>query len=87
MNKILIITATFIAGLLLSGCASQPTSTSFNPFQAEDLNGLLSSGQYVQKADNFFVINDSSSSMTEEYLGAGYASQPAATKFLVEKEI
>jgi OOP family OmpA-OmpF porin len=51
------------------------------------LNGLLSSGQYVQKTDNFFVINDSSSSMTEEYDGIGYPAQPDPTKFSVEKEI
>ena len=85
MQKILI-TAASIAALLLSGCASQPTST-FETFHAQDLNGLLSSGQFVQKADNFFVINDSSSSMTEEYLGVGYPAQPNATKFSIEKEI
>jgi OmpA-OmpF porin, OOP family len=85
MQKILITVAS-IAALLLSGCASQPTST-FETFQAQDLNGLLSSGQYVQKADNFFVINDSSGSMREEYLGVGYPAQPNATKFSVEKEI
>ncbi|UOA08115.1 OmpA family protein [Methylobacter sp. S3L5C] len=85
MQKILK-TATFVAALILSGCASQPVST-FETFQAQDLNGLLSSGQYVQKADNFFVINDSSSSMADEYLGAGYPAQPSPTKFSVEKEI
>ena len=85
MHKILITTAS-IAALLLSGCASQPSST-FNTFQAQDLNGIVSSGQYVQKADNFFVINDSSSSMTDEYYGIGYPAQPDPTKFSVEKEI
>ena len=85
MQKMLI-TAASIAALVISGCASQPSST-YEPFKAEDLNGLLSSGQYVQKADNFFVINDSSSSMTEEYNGIGYPAQPDPTKFSVEKEI
>src|SRR5450759_1869377 len=85
MHKILI-TATSIAALLLSGCATQPTST-FEAFQAQDLNGLLSSGQYVQKADNFFVINDSSGSMRDEYMGTGYPAQPEPTKFSVEKEL
>jgi OmpA-OmpF porin, OOP family len=85
MQKILITVAS-IAALLLSGCATQPTST-FETFQAQDLNGLLSSGQYVQKADNFFVINDSSGSMREEYLGVGYPAQPDPTKFSVEKEV
>jgi OOP family OmpA-OmpF porin len=85
MHKILITVAS-IAALLLSGCASHPTST-FETFQAQDLNGLLTSGQYVQKTDDFFVINDSSGSMTEEYLGVGYPAQPNPTKFSVEKEI
>ncbi|MGZ8918902.1 MAG: OmpA family protein, partial [Methylobacter sp.] len=85
MHKILL-TAASIAALLLSGCASQPSST-FEIFQAQDLNGLVSSGQYVQKANNFFVINDSSSSMTEEYFGVGYPAQPSPTKFLIEKEV
>jgi OOP family OmpA-OmpF porin len=85
MQKILI-TAASIAALLLSGCASQPAST-FETFQAQDLNGLLSSGQFVQKTDNFFVINDSSGSMAEEYLGAAYPAQPNPTKFAIEKEV
>ena len=85
MQKTLITIAT-LAALLLSGCASQPTST-FDAFQAQDLNGLLSSGQYVQKTDNFFVINDSSSSMTDDYTGVGYPAQPDPTKFSIEKEI
>jgi OOP family OmpA-OmpF porin len=85
MKKILVIAAS-IAGLVISGCASQPIST-FPLFTATDLNALVSSGQYQQKIDNFFVINDSSSSMTAEYRGVGYPGQPAPAKFSVEKEI
>ncbi len=85
MKKTLIIAAA-IASALVSGCASQPLST-FDIFHAHDLNGLVSSGQYVQKADNFFVLNDSSSSMDEDYHGAGYPAQPTANKLAVEKEI
>jgi len=85
MQKILI-TAASIAALVISGCASQPSST-YEPFKAQDLNGLLSSGQYAQKTDNFFVINDSSSSMRDEYYGVGYPAQPDPSKFSVEKEI
>jgi OOP family OmpA-OmpF porin len=85
MKKILIIAAA-ILGALLSGCASQPLST-FEIFHPKDLNGLISSGQYVQKTDNFFVINDSSSSMAENYRGTGYPAQPAPIKLSVEKEI
>ncbi|CAA9892513.1 OmpA/MotB domain protein [Candidatus Methylobacter favarea] len=85
MKKLFVIIAA-IAGLVVSGCASQPIST-FPLFAAKNLNALVASGQYQQKIDNFFVINDSSSSMTEEYRGVGFAGQPVPTKFSVEKEI
>ncbi|MGZ5077806.1 MAG: OmpA family protein, partial [Methylobacter sp.] len=85
MKKAFII-AVAIANLLMSGCASKPLNT-FETFQPEDLNGLVSSGQFVQKAENFFVINDSSSSMEDDYLGSSYPARPAPSKFAVEKEI
>jgi len=85
MKKTFIIAAA-IASALLSGCASQPLST-FNVFHPAELNGLVASGQYLQKTDNFFVLNDSSSSMAETYHGAGYPAQPSPTKLSVEKEI
>jgi len=78
-------TVAAIAATLMSGCASTPTSV-YEPFQATDLNPLLAAG-YTQKVDNFFIINDSSSSMSDDYLGVGYAAQPNPTKFSVEKEI
>ncbi len=84
--KTAFIIAVAIANGLISGCASQPLST-FETFRPQDLNDLVSSGQYVQKTDNFFVVNDSSSSMADRYLGAGYSAQPSPTKFSVEKEI
>lgn len=85
MKKILII-ASAILSALISGCASQPLST-FETYHPQDLNEWVSSGQYVQKTDNFFVINDSSSSMAEIYRGIGYPAQPSPTKLSVEKEI
>jgi OOP family OmpA-OmpF porin len=85
MNKTLIIAAVITSSLIV-GCASQPLSI-FDPFHPEDLNGSISSGKYVQKADNFFVINDSSSSMADKYIGMGYPAQSAPTKLSVEKEI
>jgi OOP family OmpA-OmpF porin len=78
--------AAVVTYLFISGCASQPTST-FQAFSAQDLNNLVSSGQYVQKTDNFFVLSDSSSSMTGEYMGSEYPARPSPTKFSVEKEI
>jgi OOP family OmpA-OmpF porin len=80
-----LITAAAIVAALMSGCAAQPTPA-FEPFQAQDLNPLLAAG-YTQKVDNFFILNDSSSSVSDDYLGLGYAAQPAPTKFSVEKEI
>jgi OOP family OmpA-OmpF porin len=81
-----LITATSIAVVLLAGCASHPASIS-EPFQATDLNPLLASGLYQQKTDNFFVINDSSSSMSEEYEGGGFNLDQEPDKFSIEKEI
>lgn len=84
MKKIFPLTAT-LAGLVLSGCATQHAS--FEAFQAEDLNAHVQSGHYVQKTDNLMVIFDDSGSMDETFKYPGYPSQPAATKFNVEKEI
>lgn len=85
MKKTLIIAAA-ITYILISGCASQPTST-FEVFHPQDLNSLVSSGQYIQKADNFYVINDSSSSMAENYHAGDFPAHPSPTKLSVEKEI
>lgn len=85
MQKKLIAAVAFAAALL-SGCATHPTAV-FEPFQAQDLNPLLTSGQYVQKTDNFFVLNDSSDSMSDQFVGATFTAQPAPNKFAVEKEI
>ncbi|MGZ8187733.1 MAG: OmpA family protein [Methylosarcina sp.] len=82
-----LITATSIAVLLLAGCASHPPVSTSEAFQATDLNPLLASGLYQQKTDNFFVINDSSSSMSEEYQGLGFNTDQAPKKFSIEKEI
>ena len=85
MNKSLI-TAASLGALLISGCATSPVNP-VGTFQAQDLNELLSSGQYQQKTDNFFVINDSSSSMGEDYEGPAFASGDEPIKLAVEKEI
>ena len=57
MKKILL-TAT-VASIALSGCATNSNGT-FEPFQAKDLTSLISSGHLKQKANTFFVVNDSS---------------------------
>lgn len=81
-----LVTAASLAALFLTGCSSVPVNP-VGSFQAKDLNELLTSGQYQQKTDNFYVINDSSSSMGEDYEGPAYASAPEPIKLAVEKEI
>lgn len=84
MKKILLTTA--ITSLALSGCATYPIST-FQPFQTTDLNSLVDSGMLQQKTDTFYIINDSSSSMSGTYWGAGFPGQSEPTKFSVEREL
>ncbi|MCK5831692.1 MAG: OmpA family protein [Methylococcales bacterium] len=75
--------ATIIAAVALSGCATQ-SANSFQPFQAQDLNSAVQSGELRQKSKTLFVINDSSSSMGDIYSGSGFSS---STKLSVEKEL
>lgn len=82
MNNKLLFTAT-LASALLSGCATQ-SSNSFQAFQPEDLNSLVKSGKLVQKTNSFFVLNDSSSSMSKTYLES---VDYAGTKLDVEKNL
>ena len=85
MKRTLKLTASIAGlGLVLSGCATQSVST-FQPFQAEDLNSAVKSGLLVKKTDNLYVIVDSSSSMSADYQGEGYAA--GLTKLSVEKEV
>lgn len=82
----MLLTAATIASIALSGCATQSTS-SFQSFQSNDLNSLLRAGQLQQKKNAVFVINDSSSSMSDAYLGSGFSGQTAPSKLTVEKEL
>ena len=85
MKKALKLIATAAGlGLILSGCSTKSIST-FEPFQADDLNTAVQSGILVKKADNLYVIVDSSSSMSDTYEGEGYSS--GLTKLSVEKEV
>lgn len=82
MRKYLLFTAT-VAGALLSGCATQSSNT-FQAFQADDLNPLVQSGKLVQKTNSFFVLNDSSSSMSKTYTNS---MDYSGTKLDVEKNL
>jgi len=55
-----------LLALLLAACA---TTKPLAPFNAVDLNPMLTSGDYVLKANNFAVILDKSGSMGEKYKG------------------
>jgi OOP family OmpA-OmpF porin len=55
-----------VLALLLAACA---TTKPLAPFSAVDLNPMLTSGDYVLKANNFMVILDKSGSMGEMYKG------------------
>lgn len=55
---------------LLGGCALQQAQKAPSKvFTPVDLNAKVQAGQLVQKADNFLVIFDASSSMAEKYDG------------------
>lgn len=82
MQKTLILTAT-LTGALLSGCATQ-SSNNFQAFQADDLNAQVKAGLLVQKTNSFFVLNDSSASMGNTYLGS---VDKTATKLDMEKDL
>jgi len=57
----------FVAGaLLLVSCAAPKEVPTFTP---ENLNGMLKSGDYLQKVDNFVVIVDKSGTMGKPYKG------------------
>ncbi len=55
-----------LLALLLAACV---TTKPLAPFNAIDLNPMLTSGDYVLKANNFTVILDKSGSMGEKYKG------------------
>jgi OOP family OmpA-OmpF porin len=88
------LTAICIAVLVLSGCAvSKNTSnmlqddTKFDGAKIESLAPLITSGAYVQRANNLFVVFDASSSATEDYAGVGYKANNEPTKLEVQREI
>lgn len=85
MKKHLVIAASCTAAIL-SGCSIQPIRTFESP-TIVNLNQLVQSGEYRQKADIFYSIIDASSSMAEEYRGFNFRGDSTATKFSIEKLI
>jgi OOP family OmpA-OmpF porin len=59
-----------MAAFMAMGCATQQAAQKpWESYQAQDLNGLLQSGEYEQKVDSFLVIMDASGTMREGYGG------------------
>ena len=71
----------FALVVLLASCATAPPMAPFSP---QDLNGKVSSGDYLAKADNFVVVFDSSSSMAAPYEGQ---LNKGNSKFAVAKDL
>lgn len=82
MNKYTQIGAILVVSVL-TGCATS-SSNEFRHFQPSSLNELVESGQLVQKTNSFLILNDSSSSMSADYLGTDNLGK---TKLDVEKNL
>ncbi|MBW2505736.1 MAG: OmpA family protein [Deltaproteobacteria bacterium] len=56
-----------LLGLVLTGCAGVSTKTTADETACAtgDINGMLTSGEYRKKVDNFLIIQDASSSMRD----------------------
>jgi OOP family OmpA-OmpF porin len=88
------LTAICIAVLVLSGCAISKNTTNilqddtkFDGAKVESLAPLITSGAYVQRANNLFVVFDASSSATEDYVGVGFKANNEPIKLEVQREI
>ncbi|MFI3189816.1 hypothetical protein BCS42_02025 [Crenothrix sp. D3] len=89
------LTAIVSAVLVLSGCAVSTTTmnvlqdeTVFNPVTIESLAPYIASGEYVQRANNLFMVFDASASATEDYVGeSGYKANNEPIKLEVQREI
>jgi len=61
MKKLVEIITVLVVGLLATACAQKNIPVPFTP---TDLNSKVTSGEYVQKVDNFLVIFDDTESMS-----------------------
>lgn len=93
MRKTLL-TAIFSAVLVLYGCALSTTTmnvlqdpTKFDAVNVDSIAPFITSGAYVQRANNLFVLFDASASATEDYAGVGYKANNAPTKLEAQREI
>lgn len=82
MKRLLLsILCVLTVGLLIMSCATKQPRPPAPAFQPSDLNSLLKSGGFQQKAESYLIILDASQSMRDPYKYDGY------TKFEFAKEI
>jgi len=74
-----------VLGVFLTSCASMTTEPPLNYIcEGQDLNPMVQRGEYVKKVDNFLVILDTSSTMSEKQTISWYKKQQ---KFLHAKDL
>ena len=72
-------------GFALTGCAGLSTkSTADITCTTKDINAKLKSGDYQKKVDNFLIIQDASSSMSDK-LGKSFTHEPS--KLALSKDL
>ena len=72
-------------GFVLTGCAGLSTkSTADITCTTKDINAMLKSGDYQKKVDNFLIIQDASSSMSDK-LGKSFTDEPS--KLALSKDL
>ena len=72
-------------GLALTGCAGLSTkNTADITCTSKDINSMLKSGEYQKKVDNFLIIQDASSSMSDK-LGRAFTDEPS--KLTLSKDL
>ncbi|MDX1775447.1 MAG: OmpA family protein [Desulfobulbales bacterium] len=74
-----------LLGLALTGCAGLSTkNTADITCTTKDINSMLQSGEYRKKVDNFLIIQDASSSMSDK-LGRTFTYEPS--KLALSKDL
>jgi OOP family OmpA-OmpF porin len=74
-----------LLGFALTGCAGLSTkSTADITCTTKDINAMLKSGAYQKKVDNFLIIQDASSSMSDK-LGKSFTHEPS--KLALSKDL
>lgn len=84
MNKILL-SIFVVFSALLTGCSIKAPVEENQPYTPKNTTAKINDGLLAPKVDTLFILNDSSSSMSALYEGAGFHS--GATKLSVAKTL